>query len=141
LNLKENTAAIILAKLPLRAAYFDGDNCCGPVPTFFSEDTEATESWLEANVDKAHSTCQRLCSRYICVEELEAREAADYIQSPKEGQCCRPLLRNLNGGPPPSKRQRRAEDPPASDDEDESSSSSSSLGIMCLQLSLDINTN
>ena len=68
---------------PLEAQMFDGLLLAGPMPTLFSEDTEAAEESISADLLKAHWDLQKISKRFIMPELLTLKEAVDFIRKPR----------------------------------------------------------
>jgi uncharacterized protein YccT (UPF0319 family) len=67
----------------LEARLFDGDTTAGPVPIFFSEDTEAASEAARANPIKAHHDLQRIMKVFIMPELINLEEAKLLVKKPR----------------------------------------------------------
>jgi hypothetical protein len=67
----------------LNATLFDGDEAAGPVPTFFSEEPEASIEALRENVHRVHADLQRLARIFFQPETIGLDEAYPIIKKPR----------------------------------------------------------
>ena len=94
----DNVATTIIARYPIDANYWDGYSCCGPVPVLFSSKPEETAKAFKDMPAEAHDACQQLAAKLLRTENISAKDAMEYVKSPKEGRSTKPMTRVWNGG-------------------------------------------
>ena len=67
---QDDTPAIVVASFPVSYEGFGPGDAAGPVPVFFSEDTEATLQVLKSSPEFALSCLQALVSRLLALEAI-----------------------------------------------------------------------
>jgi len=61
----DNVTTVLIGTFPLNADLFDGVSHAGPVPVFFTNDTNAARASLAANPANTHAEIKKINSRYI----------------------------------------------------------------------------
>ena len=74
---------MLLAKWPMGANLFDGDQMAGPVPLFFSEEMDSALEGVKANPLKAHWDMMRIQKAFLMPETMGYNDAKAYSKKPR----------------------------------------------------------
>ncbi len=74
---------ICLAKWPLEATMWDGDEIAGPVPTLFTEDVESATAAITKDVARAHQDLSRISRVFFVPEHVNMAKAALLVKKPR----------------------------------------------------------
>jgi hypothetical protein len=74
---------ICLAKWPLEATMWDGDEIAGPVPTLFTEDVESATAAITKDVARAHQDLARISRVFFIPEHVNMAKAALLVKKPR----------------------------------------------------------
>lgn len=95
---QDSTRAIVVAQFPV--GYTSFNNLPGPVPTFFSEEPEATQAELKKSPKFAFDCMQILLARLVDTEQISRDQAEEFLKNPTLGKTTAPLVRTWESTQP-----------------------------------------
>ncbi len=88
---------ICLAKWPLEATMWDGEEIAGPVPTLFTEDVESATAAITKDVARAHQDLSRISRVFFIPEHMNIAKAALLVKKPRLTINYRKIYYSVNG--------------------------------------------